>query len=462
MSEPYIGRKRSWYETIDKENLPPNDSSAPGQSSHSPGLVCSSRPRAACLSRCNSAAPRMTAMYPTKHANQYSYSYLEGLRRQNGADPDDRSPDPRAAFCPEHPWAAEMERAHQRNLTASRIAAARRGKQQHINHRAPLHGGGDFCTKAAFSDFAEAERHEAMCRQRQGRIGRAEPAFGDFQGALSGRPATRTVDVNAMQSREIVLPSLAPEKSRDGVGRQDMAPPPPPRRRKRVVGKPIKFKAPPGPINDGVEDVQLVFAEDSLLTTSYSHFVMSLLKKCYSTREGGRNGCPMGFPGLACQFCAGKPGERRFFFSCHEALHNNMAHIPAHFDECQYVPKEVLGQLAQLKTLRSSQKSSLKKGDQKLFICRVWDRLHEISESSDEESHQRVQAASEQERGKEEEKEQSMQDDDVGSDLSLRDEDSFSLGDDLGESALCDPELELASLLGMDDPHMPSFEDLLD
>jgi len=466
MEEPYIGRKRSWYETIDKENLPPNDSVESGLSSHSPGqpnkhLKCPNQ-QSAWHSHCNATAPptkHTTTRYPTKHANQYSYSYLEGLRRQNRADLDDRPPDPRAKFCPQHPWAIEMQRAHQRNLMASRLVAARRSEQQqqqqhrHINHPDRLDGVGDVSAKAAFSDFD------------QGRVDRTDPASGDFQGALSGRPETRTVDINSMQSREIVLPS-ASVKSGDGEDRLDIAPPPPPRtrKRKRVVGKPIKFQAPPGPINAGVEDVQLVFSEDSLLTTSYSHFVMSLLKKCYSTRGGGRNGCPLGFPGLVCQFCAGKPGERRFFFSCHEALLNNMAHIPAHFNECQYVPKEVLGQLAQLKTMRSSQKLSLKKGDNQIFISRVWDRLHEIFESSDEESldNEKVQAANEPQREneeEEEEEEQSPRNDE--SDLSLREEE-LSLGGDLDEAILCDPGLDLASLLGMDHCQLPSFEGLLD
>ena len=358
MAEPYIGRKRSWYETVDKENLPPNDSFVPGLPSH-PTIQPKKRGMSECLNQQSAwhvppVKPNSATRHPpSRHANQYSYSYLEGLRRQNRADLEDSSPDPRAAFCPQHPWAIEMQRAHQRNLMASRLAAARRSKQQRpqSNNSDRLVGVSDAC---------------------HGPVDRTDPASGDFRGVASGWPETRTVDVDSMQSREIVLPTSMPERPRCGE-QQDLAPPPPPpppppRTRKRVVGKPIKFKAPPGPIYEGVEDVRLVFSEDALLTTSYSHFVMSLLKKCYSTRGGGRNGCPLGFPGLACQFCAGTTSERRFFFSCHEALLNNMAHIPAHFNDCQYVPKEVLGQLAQLKSLRNSQKLSLKKGDNQLFI----------------------------------------------------------------------------------------------
>ena len=97
---------------------------------------------------------------------------------------------------------------------------------------------------------------------------------------------------------------------------------------------------------------------------------------------------------------------------------------------------------------------------------RVWDRLHEISESSDEESldYENVHA----ERGKEEEEEEeeeerSMHNDEshVGSELSIQGEE-LSLEGDLDETILDDTELELASLFGIDQSQMPSFEGLLD
>jgi len=96
---------------------------------------------------------------------------------------------------------------------------------------------------------------------------------------------------------------------------------------------------------------------------------------------------------------------------------------------------------------------------------RVWDRLHEISESSDEESldDENVHAERGKEEEEEEEEERSMHNDEshVGSELSIQGEE-LSLEGDLDETILDDTELELASLFGIDQSRMPSFEGLLD
>jgi len=130
-------------------------------------------------------------------------------------------------------------------------------------------------------------------------------------------------------------------------------------------------------VKTGTEDGLLCFDEDKEYTTDFAYFTVTQLKKCYLTKEGGSRGsCPLGFPGLACGHCAGTENERRFFYTSADHLRNSFSHIPSHMNECSMCPQEVKDRLEEFKSIRSSQKSSLKVGYHKIFIDRVWDRLH--------------------------------------------------------------------------------------
>jgi hypothetical protein len=82
------------------------------------------------------------------------------------------------------------------------------------------------------------------------------------------------------------------------------------------------------------------------------------------------------YPGLACGYCAGTENERRFFYTSADHLRNSFSHIPSHMNECSLCPQEVKTRLEDLKSIRSSQKSLLMPGHHKIFIDRVWERLH--------------------------------------------------------------------------------------
>ncbi|KAL7534172.1 hypothetical protein ACHAXR_005698 [Thalassiosira sp. AJA248-18] len=141
-------------------------------------------------------------------------------------------------------------------------------------------------------------------------------------------------------------------------------------------------------VKPGVEDVPLCFQDDQQFTTEFAYFTMTKLKKCYLTKAGGSRGaCPVGFPGLACGYCAGKPNERRFFYTSADHLRNSFSHIPSHMAECSACPTEVKVRLEELKALRNRQKSLLKPGAHKVFIDRVWERMHgpALSDDSDDE-----------------------------------------------------------------------------
>lgn len=131
-------------------------------------------------------------------------------------------------------------------------------------------------------------------------------------------------------------------------------------------------------IESGVEDGMLAFPEDKEYTTDFAYYTVLHLKKCYLTKPGGNRGaCPVGFPGLACAYCAGSTNERRFFYTSADHLRNSFSHIPAHFMECRATPDDVKNRLEELKESRNSQKSRLKQGYHKIFMDRVWNRLHD-------------------------------------------------------------------------------------
>ena len=95
-------------------------------------------------------------------------------------------------------------------------------------------------------------------------------------------------------------------------------------------------------------------------------------------------------------FHSGKTNERRFFYTSADHLRNSFSHIPSHMAECTSCPQEVKTRLEELKALRNKQKNRLKNGYHKIFIDRVWQRIHgpaltdddmSASESEDEEAH---------------------------------------------------------------------------
>jgi len=130
-------------------------------------------------------------------------------------------------------------------------------------------------------------------------------------------------------------------------------------------------------IYEGVEDIPLALPDDEDLTTDFAFYTIKQLKKCYLTKSGGSRGsCPLGYAGLACCHCAGSTNERRFFYTSSDHLRNSFSHIPAHILTCSLCPDEVKTRMEELKCIRNKQKSLLKVGLHKIFMDRVWERLH--------------------------------------------------------------------------------------
>jgi hypothetical protein len=57
-------------------------------------------------------------------------------------------------------------------------------------------------------------------------------------------------------------------------------------------------------------------------------------------------------------------------------MRNSFSHIPSHLATCEKCPADVKAKIEELKKLRNRQKSLLKPGNHKLFIDRVWERMH--------------------------------------------------------------------------------------
>jgi len=130
-------------------------------------------------------------------------------------------------------------------------------------------------------------------------------------------------------------------------------------------------------VEEGIEEKPLAFPDDKSQTTEFAYYTMMQLKKCYLTKAGGsRSNCPLGYPGLACLHCAGTGTQRRFFYTSSDHLRNSFSHIPAHLGKCKKCPEEVKTKIEALKELRNAHKANLRIGDHKMFIDRVWERLH--------------------------------------------------------------------------------------
>ena len=71
------------------------------------------------------------------------------------------------------------------------------------------------------------------------------------------------------------------------------------------------------------------------------------------------------------------PSARKFFWSTVDRLSNSFAdEIPSHVLKCRHCPAEIKDALLVLKEEHSDQMQMLPRGSQKVFLRRVWRRLH--------------------------------------------------------------------------------------
>jgi len=127
----------------------------------------------------------------------------------------------------------------------------------------------------------------------------------------------------------------------------------------------------------------LVQEEDNTLLTDYFYYMMMQLTVCRftekdrKTRGGKRQNILVGYGGLQCIHCASTSSVRKFFWSNVDRLSNSFAEIPAHVLKCQTCPEEVTEALLVLKGRHTTQMELLPRGSQKVFLRRLWRRLHD-------------------------------------------------------------------------------------
>jgi len=134
-----------------------------------------------------------------------------------------------------------------------------------------------------------------------------------------------------------------------------------------------------------VDDVRttVVQEEDLTLLTDYFYYIALQLTVCRfneedrSVRGGKRKNIQILFGGLQCTHCASTPSARKFFWSSVDRLANSFAEIPAHVMKCKDCPVEVKDALLVLKSRHVAQMALLPRGSQKVFLRRMWRRLHD-------------------------------------------------------------------------------------
>eukprot|EP00814_Leptocylindrus_danicus_P000451 CAMPEP_0116025116 /NCGR_PEP_ID=MMETSP0321-20121206/12807_1 /TAXON_ID=163516 /ORGANISM="Leptocylindrus danicus var. danicus, Strain B650" /LENGTH=951 /DNA_ID=CAMNT_0003497149 /DNA_START=550 /DNA_END=3402 /DNA_ORIENTATION=+ len=124
----------------------------------------------------------------------------------------------------------------------------------------------------------------------------------------------------------------------------------------------------------------LVLDEDKKMVPEYVYYTMQQIVSCRleSQSGGGRADFPVGFPGLACRFCFDpeKNSGRQFFYSSSYKLWNSFGNIASHVMECKGCPQNIRVTLEALKLQRNKTRTTTRGGSQKMFMERVWKRLH--------------------------------------------------------------------------------------
>lgn len=129
-------------------------------------------------------------------------------------------------------------------------------------------------------------------------------------------------------------------------------------------------------------EMNLVQDEDRLLLTDYFYYLFKQLRLCRftetdrKTRGGKRQSIKIGYGGLQCVHCAGQQNPRKFFWANVDRIANSFAEMPNHILKCRHCPAQTREALLKLKETHAEQMTRLPRGSQKVFLRRMWRRLH--------------------------------------------------------------------------------------
>ena len=122
--------------------------------------------------------------------------------------------------------------------------------------------------------------------------------------------------------------------------------------------------------------------EDRLLLTDYFYYLFKQLRLCRfteldrKTRGGKRQTIKIGYGGLQCVHCVADPKPRKFFWANVDRIANSFAEMPSHILKCQHIPRATRDALLTLKETHAEQMRNLPRGSQKIFLRRMWRRMH--------------------------------------------------------------------------------------
>lgn len=132
----------------------------------------------------------------------------------------------------------------------------------------------------------------------------------------------------------------------------------------------------------------MLIPEDKEILTDYFFYLMQQMTVCYfqesdrKAKGGSREHIQVGFAGLGCAHCAGSRDARKFFWSNVDRIANSFSEIPAHVLKCHHCPPEVKANLIGLKKKHPEQLARFPRGSQKVFLRRMWRRVHGSGEGS--------------------------------------------------------------------------------
>ena len=138
----------------------------------------------------------------------------------------------------------------------------------------------------------------------------------------------------------------------------------------------------PPPIEPLDTTNNLLLPEDRGILTEYFFYLIQQLTLCHfsesdrKAKGGSREHIKIGFAGMACKHCKDKIDCRKFFWSNVDRISNSFSEIPAHIMRCKHAPYEVKNNLIELKKIHSQQLAKYPRGSQKIFLRRMWKRMH--------------------------------------------------------------------------------------
>lgn len=118
-------------------------------------------------------------------------------------------------------------------------------------------------------------------------------------------------------------------------------------------------------------------------TTSFTYALIREMVPCYLNEEdrvGKRRSLPIGYAGLACQYCHDQCSTGRFFPSNIKTMSDTSKSLNIfynHMLKCHLCPAHIKNELKRMRLYHDLERGSLMHGSQRAFFNRIWNHLHQ-------------------------------------------------------------------------------------